>query len=77
MKKALGKLRILFLLFRSSNLGTPVSQDDNGILEVCQIHILEALLIYHDSPQKLDAMYKLLTEIYRKQQLGTRRQYIE
>ena len=34
MKKALGKLKILFLLFRSLNLGTPVSQDDNGILEV-------------------------------------------
>ena len=33
MKKALGKLKILFLLFRSLNLGTPVSQDDNGILE--------------------------------------------
>ena len=34
MKKALGKLKILFWLFRSLNFGTPVSQDDNGILEV-------------------------------------------
>ena len=34
MKKALGKLKILFWLFRSLNFWTPVSQDDNGILEV-------------------------------------------
>jgi len=34
MKKALSKLKILFWLFRSLNFWTPVSQDDNGILEV-------------------------------------------
>ena len=34
MKNALSKLKILFRPFRSLNFWTPVSQDDNGILEV-------------------------------------------